>query len=112
MFAQIKKNLFVLAVPALLVLLVGGAFALNAPARSASVVAATDTAVPGDHAEDVQPMAPCCAQCDSICDKYGEFSSQCYNCQNWCIDCVGAGDGDTGESEDGAQGACAVQASH
>jgi hypothetical protein len=117
MFTRIKKNILAVALvlPALALILLGGAYALDASTQPASRVAATDTIapLPGDRAESLELMVPCCFQCDSVCDTYGEFSTNCIRCQNACIDCAAPGDESTSEPDgEGTQRACATGAAY
>lgn len=115
MVNRIKKNAFamIVAVPALVLTLFGGAYALDKPTQAASIASVSeDTLVaPGQHAGDVVEMAPCCSQCISVCNTYGENSPNCMKCENACVDCAAPDTGDESTSGDATQRACDATAS-
>lgn len=116
MVTRIKKNAFamIFAVPALVLVFFGGAYALDNPSsQAAASLASVDNdklLIPGDHSGDVEQMVPCCFQCISVCGTYGPDSPNCLKCENVCVDCAAPDTGESTSEGDATQRACDVTA--
>lgn len=116
MLTRSKKNTFAAAFATAAIVFIAfvSAYAQEAPTHdgTANITTSETTPVPGDHSDQVERMAPCCSQCDNICEKYGDTSAQCRNCESLCTPTCANGEGqDTSEPEDDLlQGSCATTA--